>query len=176
MPCLIIMIAKRDGLLWQNSHNPCSLINQYILFDLINQSVVLRFKSVWDTIYVYRWAVNDVINERHLSADFRINFYCLWHRDWIEGRLPLQDFSVLWSPWHPRAWSQETERLLTSTGKQSGLFRCSQTRRSVDKRWALSHPSDVQRFRGSREGEWDSSGSDVRLLRHDWVVMIGFWG
>ena len=44
-----------------------------------------------------------------------------------------------------------------------------ETGRSLDKRWALSRPSDAQRLWGSMR-QW--AGLDARLLHDDWMICL----
>lgn len=44
-----------------------------------------------------------------------------------------------------------------------------ETGRSLDKRWALSRPSDAQRLWGSMR-QW--AGLDAQLLRDDWMICL----
>ncbi|XP_056236730.1 carcinoembryonic antigen-related cell adhesion molecule 1-like isoform X4 [Seriola aureovittata] len=71
----------------------------------------------------------------------------------------------------PQSFTQCRRRASTDFNGEasSGLFHCSETRRSLDKCWALSRPSDAQRLWGSM-GQW--SGPDARLLHDDWMICL----
>ena len=63
----------------------------------------------------------------------------------------------------------DAERLLTSMGKRRVGCSTVETGRSLDKRWALSRPSDAQRLWGSMR-QW--AGLDARLLHDDWMICL----
>ena len=63
----------------------------------------------------------------------------------------------------------DTERLLTSMGKRRVGCSTVETGRSLDKRSALSRPSDAQRLWGSMR-QW--AGLDAQLLHDDWMICL----